>query len=105
VRAKGNGFILAHSSGLFGSTFVDYSDKFTINDPTGEEPKQTIIAGITNDADGLVNTTEDKRHGFSDGDFVTFKEVLGMTEVNDKVFPITVKSPYMFSIGDTSKFS
>ena len=28
-----------------------------------------------------------------------------MTEVNDKQFKIKVKSPYTFSIGDTSKFS
>lgn len=27
-----------------------------------------------------------------------------MTEVNDKVFEIKVKSPYTFSIGDTTKF-
>jgi ubiquitin-activating enzyme E1 len=26
VRTKGHGFILAHSSGLYGSTFVDFSD-------------------------------------------------------------------------------
>jgi hypothetical protein len=29
---------------------------------------------------------EDKRHPFQDGDFVTFKEVQGMTEVNGKSF-------------------
>lgn len=86
VRAKNNGFIFAHSSGLFGSVFVDFSDKFTVFDATGEEVKQAIIAGISNDEHGLVNTTEDKRHGFQDGDWVTFKEVLGMTEVNDKIF-------------------
>jgi ubiquitin-activating enzyme E1 len=48
---------------------------------------------------------EEKRHGFSDGDTITFREVLGMSEVNAKNFKITVKSPYTFSIGDTSGFS
>ena len=27
-----------------------------------------------------------------------------MTEVNGKEFPVTVKGPYTFSIGDTSSF-
>ncbi|CAD8178797.1 unnamed protein product [Paramecium octaurelia] len=105
VRQKGHGFILAHSSGLFGSTFVDFSDKFQIFDPNGEEPKQAIVAGITNEAEGIVSTIEDKRHGFQDGDSVTFREVVGMTEVNEKIFKIKVKSPFMFSIGDTTNFS
>ncbi|KAM3134632.1 hypothetical protein pb186bvf_013274 [Paramecium bursaria] len=104
VRAKNGGFIFAHSSGLFGSTFVDFSDKFAIHDATGEEPKSTIIAGITQDVDGVVTTSDEKRHGFEDNDFVTFREVLGMTEVNEKEFQIKVKSPYTFTIGDTSTF-
>lgn len=33
-----------------------------------------------------------------------FDEVEGMTEVNGKEFPVTVKGPYTFSIGDTSSF-
>lgn len=48
---------------------------------------------------------EDKRHGFYDGDHVIFREVLGMHEINDKVFPIQVTSPFSFKIGDTSQFS
>ena len=60
--------------------------KFAIHDATGEEPKSTIIAGITQDVDGVVTTSDEKRHGFEDNDFVTFREVLGMTEVNEKEF-------------------
>jgi ubiquitin-activating enzyme E1 len=38
-----------------------------------------------------------------DGDFVTFTEVQGMTELNGcEPRKITVKGPYTFSIGDTS---
>jgi ubiquitin-activating enzyme E1 len=38
-----------------------------------------------------------------DGDFVTFNEVQGMTELNGcEPRKITVKGPYTFSIGDTS---
>ena len=34
-----------------------------------------------------------------------FSEVVGMTEVNDKEFPVTVIGPYTFSIGNTTGFS
>ena len=45
------------------------------------------------------------RHGLEDGDFVTFTEVEGMTELNQcKPIKITVKDSYNFEIGDTSKF-
>lgn len=48
---------------------------------------------------------EDKRHGFEDGDYVRFKEVKGMTEVNGPIFRIKFKSPYCFAIGDTTGFA
>jgi len=34
---------------------------------------------ITKDKDGIVTVHEDKRHHFTDGDYVTFREVEGMT--------------------------
>lgn len=41
-----------------------------------------------------------------DGDFVTFAEVKGMTELNGcEPRKITVKGPYTFTIGDTSGLS
>ena len=46
----------------------------------------------------------DTRHGFEDDQIVTFQDVKGMTEVNDKQFKIKVTSPFTFTIGDTSKF-
>jgi hypothetical protein len=39
----------------------------------------------------------DTRHGFEDGQFVTFTGVKGMTEVNEKEFKITVTSLYFLS--------
>jgi ubiquitin-activating enzyme E1 len=48
---------------------------------------------------------DEVRHGLEDGDFVTFKEIQGMTELND-ITPRKIKvfGPYSFSIGDTSSF-
>lgn len=58
------------------------------------------------DQDGLVTCLDETRHGLEDGDFVSFTEVQGMTELNDsEPRKITVKGPYTFSIGDTSNLS
>lgn len=41
-----------------------------------------MIASIDRDADGIVTGLEETRHGLEDGDYVTFSEVKGMTELN-----------------------
>ena len=57
----------------------------------------------TQDKDGLVTCLDETRHGLEDGDFVTFTEVQGMTELNGcEPRKITVKGPYTFTIGDTT---
>jgi ubiquitin-activating enzyme E1 len=81
-RSKGIGFIYTGSLGLYGYGFVDFSDKHMVGDKNGEECRNAIVVGISQDAQGLVCVHEDKRHGFEDDDWVTFSEVQGMTEVN-----------------------
>lgn len=45
---------------------------------------------------------DETRHGLEDGDFVTFSEVLGMTELNGcEPRKVSVRGPYTFTIGDT----
>ena len=46
---------------------------------------------------------DETRHGLEDGDFVTFREVQGMEELNGcEPRKVSVKGPYTFSIGDTT---
>lgn len=60
----------------------------------------------TQDTDGVVACLDETRHGLEDGDFVTFAEVQGMTELNAcEPRKVTVKGPYTFSIGDTTNLS
>lgn len=103
-REKPIGFIWAGSLGLFGWTFVDFGDAHFVHDKDGEECLSTIITSISNDENSIVTVHDDKRHGFQDGDWVTFREVEGMTEVNDKLFKIKVLGPFSFTIGDTRTF-
>ncbi|KAI0732993.1 ubiquitin activating enzyme [Fomitopsis betulina] len=103
THENGVHFIAAETRGLFGSVFNDFGPKFTCVDPTGEQPLTGMIVSVEHDKEGLVTCLDETRHGLEDGDFVTFTEVQGMSELNGcEPRKITVKGPYTFAIGDTS---
>lgn len=52
-------------------------------DTNGEQPVSNMIASITKDKVGVVTCLDESRHGMMSGDFVKFKEIKGMTELND----------------------
>ena len=53
----------------------------------------------------MVTCLDESRHGLQDGDFITFSEIKGMTELNGcKPRKVSVTGPYTFTIGDTSNF-
>ncbi|KAK4471403.1 hypothetical protein MN116_004834 [Schistosoma mekongi] len=69
-----------------------------------------IVAGlfgkIEKSKQGLVTCLEETRHGFQDGDYITFSEVKGMVElIGCEPRRITVLGPDVYSIGDTSNFT
>lgn len=98
-------FIAADVRGLFGSVFNDFGKAFPCIDPTGENPLSGMVVSVNKDEEGLVTTLDETRHGLEDGDYVTFSEVQGMEELNGcEPRKVTVKGPYTFTIGDTSKF-
>ncbi|KAJ7047640.1 hypothetical protein C8F04DRAFT_1059560 [Mycena alexandri] len=98
-------FIAAETRGLFGSVFNDFGPKFTCVDPTGEQALTGLIVSVEKAADGLVTCLDETRHGLEDGDYVTFTEVQGMTELNGcEPRKVSVKGPYTFTIGDTTNF-
>ncbi|KAM0843806.1 hypothetical protein ACQ4PT_057473 [Festuca glaucescens] len=76
-------FIKAEVCGLFGSVFCDFGPEFTVLDVDGEEPRTGIIASISNGNPATVFCVDDERLEFKEGDLVVFKEVNGMTELND----------------------
>jgi ubiquitin-activating enzyme E1 len=82
TRQLGIKFISVNTNGLFGGFFNDFGNDFTVIDQSGEEPLQGMIAAVSSDADGVVACLEEHRHGLSDGDYVTFTEVIGMSELN-----------------------
>lgn len=95
--------IVADTRGVFAQVFCDFGSSFTVVDTNGEPTVSAMIADITNDKEGVVTCIDDTRHGMEDGDYVTFSEVQGMSDLNN-CDPIKIKvlGPYTFSIGDTT---
>ncbi|XP_069873431.1 ubiquitin-like modifier-activating enzyme 1 isoform X2 [Dipodomys merriami] len=103
---RGIKLVVADTRGLFGQLFCDFGEEMILVDSTGEQPLSAMVSMITKDNPGVVTCLDESRHGFESGDFVTFTEVQGMSELNG-LHPtqITVLGPYTFSICDTSNFS
>lgn len=106
THSNGIKLIVADTRGLFGQLFCDFGEKFVISDVNGEQPGSNMMASVSKEKEGVVTCLDETRHGYQDGDHVTFSEVKGMTELNAcQPRPIKVLGPYTFSIGDTSAFS
>lgn len=106
THPNGIALIIADTRGLFSQVFCDFGENFKVVDTTGEPPVSAMVASISHDSEGIVTCLDDTRHGMEDGDYVTFSEVQGMTELNDcEPIKIKVLGPYTFSIGDTTKYS
>lgn len=106
THANNIALVIADTRGLFSQVFCDFGPEFTVLDVNGENPVSAMIAAITQDYEAVVTCLDDTRHGLEDGDYVTFSEVQGMTELNGcEPRKIKVLGPYTFSIGDTTNFS
>jgi len=102
-------FIYGICMGLAGYIFSDFGDEHIIFDETGKEIKNFLVKSITNEEKGLVtidNIQGTNNLNIGDDDIVKFKNVEGMTELNDekREYKITMESDKSFRIGDTSKF-
>ncbi|KAG1727248.1 hypothetical protein EDD22DRAFT_1016752 [Suillus occidentalis] len=105
IRPFQNGvhFISAETRGLFGSVLNDFGPRFTCVDHAREQCLTGMIVSVEKDKEGLVTCLDESRHGLEDGNFVTFTEVQGMTDLNGcNPRKVIVKGPYTFAIGDTS---
>ena len=115
-RNKKIGFIYTAEFGLSSFLFSDFGEDFVVEDLTGMECEKYYIKSITNACPGIVeidpieiidqNGKKIKKYlKLGTGDFVTFKDITGMVELNDTPpRPIRVLSPTKFTIEDTTKF-
>ncbi|XP_074085432.1 ubiquitin-like modifier-activating enzyme 6 [Macrotis lagotis] len=96
-------FISADVFGIWSRLFCDFGEEFEVLDTSGEEPKEIFISNITQANPGIVTCLENHPHKLETGNFVTFREINGMMELNGSTKQITVVSPFSFSIGDTTE--
>lgn len=102
-RARGIRVVCASAAGLLGSVMVDAGAQHTVSDKDGERPARGIVTHVTSGSPGVVTVNEDKRHGLETGDWVTFEEVEGMSELNSApAQQVKVRTPFSFEIGDTT---
>ena len=109
-RSKNIKLIYGMCLGLVGYVFTDFGPDHTIFDESGEELETYLVKSISRDEEGLVvidNIQGTNNLKIGDGDYVKFRNVEGMTELNDenKDFQIVFQDFQSFKIGDTSKFS
>uniref|UniRef100_A0AAR2M1Q8 E1 ubiquitin-activating enzyme n=1 Tax=Pygocentrus nattereri TaxID=42514 RepID=A0AAR2M1Q8_PYGNA len=101
-HSKGIKLIIADTRGLFGQLFCDFGEEMMVHDTNGEQPLSAMISMITKDSAGVVTCLDEARHGFETGDYVTFTEVQGMTDLNGcqpieiKVLGESVSTPHIW---------
>ena len=108
-RSKNIKLIYGMCFGLVGYIFTDFGPKHVIFDENGREIKTFLVQSITKGKNGIVtidNIQGTNNLNIGDGDYVRFKDVEGMTELNDekKDFKIKMIDYKSFKIGDTSSF-
>ena len=82
--------------------FVDFGDNHIIIDEKGKEAKSYFAKNITKNKEGLVaidNIQNTEKLDMGDSNYVNFKNVGGMTELDDKEFKISLEYVESFKIG------
>lgn len=106
LRENKGALIYGVATGLSGTIFTDFGPSHIIIDENGEECKSFSVKSISNAENGIVLIDDSvARLSLTDGDYVTFKEVEGMSEVNESPpRPIRYVSTMAFSIEDTRNY-
>lgn len=104
-RKNHHGFIYTGVLGLFSFIFDDFGESHTINNWNGATSNHYYIKNITNEKECAI--TLDDSNDFvlpNEGDFVIFREIEGMEELNDeKPRKIkSIKSKFSFVIDEDS---
>lgn len=104
-REKKIKFIYSTVLGLFGFIFSDFGKEHKIFDDNGKEPKKFLCKNISNSQKGIISLVNefDTIFNLNNGDYVLFKNVKGMTELNDnKPRKINVIDENSFSIDENT---
>ena len=103
-------FIYSAVCGLSSFVFTDFGPDFTIYDEYCFKKRKFFIKKIEKSREGLVEIEWNNERNPYIKDYILFKEVEGMTEINyneknKKIFKIKPKDKSSFYIGNTTNFS
>ncbi|XP_039403624.1 ubiquitin-like modifier-activating enzyme 7 isoform X5 [Mauremys reevesii] len=107
-HARSIRFVLADTKGLAGQLFCDFGENFVVDEPSEADPVCAYVQHISQGTPGVVTCRDGQGHGhgFADGDFVTFSDVEGMSQLNGcKPRAIHVLGEFTLEIGDTGSFA
>jgi ubiquitin-activating enzyme E1 len=82
-------FVLTETRGVFGYAFTDFGPEHIISDPNGEAPSRFLLSMITKANPATITIAVDELHELEIGDYVSFEEIEGMTELNGKTVKVT----------------
>ena len=114
-RKENKGFIYTSQLGFISFLFEDFGNNFLVFDKNGKKCKKYFIKSISNACPGIVEIAPvdiikngQKKKKFlkmETGDYVVFKGVTGMTELNESPpRPIRVLSKNKFNIEETTRY-
>ncbi|CAI2736752.1 unnamed protein product [Schistosoma spindalis] len=94
-RAYDIKFIYTDIYGAFGNLFCDFGSDFTVLTQDDEPCREFFIGKIEkiNDEELLVTVLGDRRHHLENNDVIRFTELKNLPMLNEREFPIRVKSP------------
>ena len=100
------GFIYGTELGIIGFCFVDFGENFKYYEKEDEESPNLMINSISKSSPGIVNLVNPIHKSYKNKDYITFKQIEGMKELNN-ITPIRIKiiDKYNIEICDTSTFS
>jgi len=100
------GFIYGCAFGINTFCFVDFGNDFTVYEHSSEKSKSYTIKSIIKGNPGIVNLVENlDMTELGNDDYVIFKEIEGMNELNNKEIQIKIIDKNNIKINDNSNFS
>lgn len=100
------GFIYGTELGIMGFCFVDFGENFKCYEKEDEEPPNLMINSISKNSPGIVNLVNPINNLYKNKDYITFKDIEGMVELNNcNPIQIEIVDKYNIKICDTSHFS
>ena len=104
-RQNGIGFIYGTELGINGFYFIDFGNSFTVYEKNTYSDEKFIINNITKSNPGRVSLSNSIGGKLWNNEYIIFKDIEGMIELNNCQIQIKKIDDYNIEILDTSNFT